>query len=68
MNTRFLEAFNARDRARRKAAALASSAPLTSIADPRFVYVMAQHTDIRQTFARIRREGSLLIQPTAKAS
>jgi hypothetical protein len=62
-NTRFLEAFNTRDRARRLAAQMSAPGPVTSVTDPRFVYTTAEHTNVRSTFARIRREGSLLVRP-----
>lgn len=66
MNTRFLEAFNARDRARRQAAQMGASGPVTSVTDPRFAYVHSTKTDVRATLERIRREGSLLTTKESK--
>lgn len=36
--------------------AVPKPAPIGGLMDPRFVYVPAEKTDIRQTFARIRAE------------
>lgn len=60
MNTRFLEAFNTRDRARRHYERLASTAPITSVTDPRFAYVHSTKTDVRATFARLRATPPLI--------
>lgn len=42
--------------------AKAQSKPIGGLLDKRFQYVRSEHTNIRATFERIKREGSLLIK------